>query len=80
MAVLGVLFGVVLGVCALVLPFVANSAAKGAQTRTRAAFELVKQRGARVEALKQRTIQLRTALRKLLRTAEHVHDNLNAGR
>ena len=65
MAVLGVLFGVGLSIFALVLPFVAGAAAKGARTRTRAALELVRQRGARVEALKQQTIELRSALRKL---------------
>ena len=68
MAVLGVLFGVGLSIVALILPFVASAAAKGARTRTRAALELVEQRGERVLALKQGTIQLRTGLRKLLPT------------
>jgi hypothetical protein len=67
MAVLGVLFGVGLSIFALVLPFVAGAAAKGAQKRTREALELVKQRGERVEALKQQTIELRSTLRKLQR-------------
>jgi len=62
MAVLGVLFGVVLGVCALVLPFVASAAAAGARTRTKDVLAQVKLRGKRVEALQGGVHRLQQAL------------------
>ena len=65
MAVLGVVFGVVLTIGSLVLPFVASAAAAGARTRAREVRELARLRGARVGALQGGILRLRTALRAL---------------
>jgi len=65
MAVLGVLFGVVLSIGALLLPFLAYVAAGGARTRAREVAELARARGGRADGLANRTRLLRAAVRKL---------------
>ena len=58
-----VALGVLLGVVALVLPFVASSRATGARRLARGAQEQAARRVTRVDALKDAVLELRAAVR-----------------